>query len=234
MKLSLNKDLMGKTISNVIVVGCGILLLFILYNLGNIEKGFARGLDILAPFIYGFAFAYILAYPMRTIERKWLKFLDKYHKRGLKRAIAIFIVVIIALLILFITISIVLPQFAENIVIVLNKTPVYLEKAEKFIVDTAYRFDISEQFLQSSLGSWESIAQNISNMIKTMIPQMVDISIGLTTDIFDLVLSLIISVYLLAGKERFFAQIKKLLYAFMPDNYVQKIIEITIQCHHTF
>ncbi|WP_346873677.1 AI-2E family transporter [Clostridium sp. UBA5988] len=44
----------------------------------------------------------------------------------------------------------------------------------------------------------------------------------------------IISIYLLAGKEKFFAQIKKFLYAMLPEKPVKYVIELTRSSHKTF
>lgn len=70
MKIKLNSNIAKRTISNIIVVSVGIILFFIIKNLGGIFNKAGEIIKLLMPFIYGFAMAYLLAIPLKFLEDK--------------------------------------------------------------------------------------------------------------------------------------------------------------------
>ncbi len=234
MKIPWEKGLSARTISNCITIMVGILFFFLLHKLPDLWSGVSRVLDILMPFFYGFAVAYILAYPLRAIENKWLGWMDRFGKRKLKRFLAIFIVMGIAIFLILLLIYIVIPQMMTNLLTIFNNAPHYLSVIESTIVQVAQHFDLDPQVMQSSLVSWTNLANEVQSFISTSVPYIVNTSINLTSYLLDVAVSFIIAVYMLASKEKFMAQIKKLLYAFVPSHYVRRIVDITMQCHTTF
>ena len=66
------------------------------------------------------------------------------------------------------------------------------------------------------------------------LPLVFNVTKNLTTGLTNLVLGIIISVYFLVGKERFFAQIKKFLYALLPKDLVGRLIDITHTSNRIF
>lgn len=57
---------------------------------------------------------------------------------------------------------------------------------------------------------------------------------SVTSRVMSFVVGIIISIYVLMGKERFFAQSKKLLSALIPTPAVDRIVQITHQSHEIF
>jgi len=80
MKIKLNSNIAKRTISNIIVVSVGIILFFIIKNLGGIFNKVGEVIKLLMPFIYGFSMAYLLAIPLKFLEDKVLKFMDKKNQ----------------------------------------------------------------------------------------------------------------------------------------------------------
>ena len=80
-----------------------VVLYFLLNNLSDIYGVFTKLLHVMSPFIVGAAIAYILNVPMRKVERGLFKNPDKFSGpkwHGRRRALAIFITISIAFLVI--------------------------------------------------------------------------------------------------------------------------------------
>ena len=100
----------ARSISNLLVVLIGILFYVALNNFGVIQVKLASFLNVLAPFITGFAIAYLLNTPMSFFERK------VYCKLKRRRALSVLTVYLLALVVLVILLNLIIPQVAQSIV----------------------------------------------------------------------------------------------------------------------
>lgn len=90
MKIQWTKEHTANLITGSIIAVAGILIFFTLRNFNRISDFFSWVLGILAPFIYGFIFAYLMNPTMKFIERTLANPLEKKKPRPkLKRMLAV-------------------------------------------------------------------------------------------------------------------------------------------------
>lgn len=234
MKIKLNSNIAKRTISNIIVVSVGIILFFIIKNLGGIFNKAGEIIKLLMPFIYGFAMAYLLAIPLKFLEDKVLKFMDKKNQYKAKRFISITITYISAAILISIIFSILVPELSRSIYTLLENIPEYINALEEYINNIVIALNLNGDMVEDIVKDFNSISKYITSIAGTAVLDLFQFSANITQYILNIFIATIISIYLLAGKEKFFAQIKKFLYAMLPEKPVKYVIELTRSSHKTF
>lgn len=234
MKIKLNSNIAKRTISNIIVVSVGIILFFIIKNLGGIFNKAGEIIKLLMPFIYGFAMAYLLAIPLKFLEDKDLKFMDKKNQYKAKRFISITITYISAAILISIVFSILVPELSRSIYTLLENIPEYIKALEEYINNIVIALNLNGDMVEDIVKDFNSISKYITSIAGTAVLDLFQFSANITQYILNIFIATIISIYLLAGKEKFFAQIKKFLYAMLPEKSVKYVIELTRSSHKTF
>lgn len=234
MKIKLNSNIAKRTISNIIVVSVGIILFFIIKNLGGIFNKVGEIIKLLMPFIYGFSMAYLLAIPLKFLEDKVLKFMDKKNQYKAKRFISITITYISAAILISIVFSILVPELSRSIYTLLENIPEYIKALEEYINNIVIALNLNGDMVEDIVKDFNSISKYITSIAGTAVLDLFQFSANITQYILNIFIATIISIYLLAGKEKFFAQIKKFLYAMLPEKPVKYVIELTRSSHKTF
>ena len=184
----------------------GVLLLFI-------KKLFG----ILTPVIYGFALAYLLAPIVNFFDRTLANAFPKLRSSGV-RAISILITWAMAALVIYILMSILLPQLYASVLLLGGNMETYYR--------TVYNWVTRMLENNPNVASWatnmirEYYKELVSWVTDTWIPQAQQTIALLTGGVVsvviflkDLLVGVIVSIYLLGTKERFGAHSRALLYS---------------------
>ena len=219
------------TISSVVSVSVAMLI----FRNGNTSSSLSRFLTVLSPLIWGFALAYLLAPALRRLENLLSKITDRKKPRPtLKRVIALAIIYIILIVVLFSVISWLLPELVKSIMNLVDVLPGYARYLGTQLTNFLAKHDIDTQQLAQALGAGENWLDSALNYLRPLLNNVVNISMSLTSTLSNFFIGLIASIYMLAGKERFARQIKKLMYAFFPKDRVDTVIHWARQGHRTF
>ena len=169
---------------------------------------------------------------------------------GLLKGISILLSLTFAFVVLYILLAMVIPQVYLSIVGLVKSIPQYINTAEDWIM----RFlednpEIQEMFfatynpLAISFEEWlndkiipnlDSLASTLEWMKVTLLPNISgvisnvsQVVIQLLMTVKDLFIGIIVSVYLLASKDTFAAQTKKIVYSLLPTRYGDLLVEET-------
>ncbi|MDU4889631.1 MAG: AI-2E family transporter [Clostridium sp.] len=234
MKLNFSSNTVKNTISNIIVLSVAIILYFVIKNISIFFVGTKEILRILMPFVYGFAIAYILDIPMKVFERTILKPLDKKGNLKLKRTLAITITYILAGIIIAIVIAILIPELARSIGTLIENIPDYAHSLELYFTEIVTKLNLDANMVNEIIEDFNSISGYITSIGGAILGGLLQFSAGITQSVLNVFIATIISIYMLASKERFFAQVKKLLFAVLPQKPVNYLIELSDHSNKTF
>ncbi|MGN0413806.1 MAG: AI-2E family transporter [Lachnospiraceae bacterium] len=204
-------------------------------------------LRIIMPVVDGLAIAYIASPILNTIEHKIifplcdrLKIdIKKGKNRRRLRGLSIVLTLAFILLILYAFFSIVIPQLIRSIQSIIFQFPIYVYNltvlVEKLLSDNPE----VEQYVENLLNSYSSdiagwLNRSIVPQINVLIKSISLSLIGILKSLYNLVIGFIISVYVLASKERFASQTKKMCYAFFSRSTSNMIIKEFRFVHRTF
>jgi predicted PurR-regulated permease PerM len=246
MKVKFDKRYVKMGFTAFIVICASLCFYYLVFHSSSVSKGYNSFIKISMPVIDGFIIAYILTPILNLNERCVIKplFLKKHiplnekNKRKMRNFSILMTVVIVLLLIVLFT-ALVIPQLILSIQSIILEFPVYVDNLQKLIEDALK----NDPQMEKNINSWitQYSSQMDSFMNKTIMPQINDAIttfsksiINFITALWNFIIGFIISIYVMASKERFAAQAKKLTYAVWETERANKIIEGVRFTHLTF
>lgn len=184
-------------------------------NFTDISIWFNKLLSILMPFLMGILVAYLFYIPCRQIEQLYRKLKPKcIQKRA--RALSIITVYIMAILIVAIIINIIIPAVSQSIMDLANSMPGYYNKAMEYVENMPENSVIKKADIQEFIGNLQEIditkilsIENISGYIKSVV--------GVAQSIFNIFVTLIMSVYILAERGEILKFVRRLNVALFKE-----------------
>lgn len=138
-----------------------------------------------------------------------------------------------AITLLAILLQIILPQIIDSIKNLIPQITAWINTLPVIFNDLATRYELDINQLtqtQTITMIWNNVQTTITNFISdltTLIPRLFQLTTSLVGTLLNILIGIILSVYLLASKELFYAHAKKLGYALFPKNLMDKLLEIT-------
>ncbi|MBO4903797.1 MAG: AI-2E family transporter [Lachnospiraceae bacterium] len=226
-------------VNGLLIVCGGIFFYYILFHSDKLSALISAFLSILTPIISGLVIAYILNPVMRFLEKKifyplWNKLKRKKDHVYSKEKIIIRVLCAFLTLLLFIAmiygiVISVVPQLVINIQSVLSRIPVYLLNINDYYANilikypnlesilTQYSVDLSQFFYNKVRPYFEDIISKTSTSLLGSI-------VTIFKSLLNFIIGVIISLHLLIDKERFVAQSKKVLYAYLKRERANNFI----------
>ena len=216
---------------------CAILVFYdTFYMSGELQRFVSKLMSILAPVVYGFAIAYLLTPVVNWLEelivKGWQKsksLRDKKpkHARVWLRAVSILITELLVIFLIYLLMSVLIPQLVDSVAALISNAESYYNT----IYDWANRLLSSD----SGFGAWVAklVTDNYDDAMTFLrdkiLPwaqnMLTDLTGGIWSGIWgvvtfakNLVIGMIVSVYLLAMKEKSLARCCKLVYGIFSEN----------------
>lgn len=212
---------------NILVVTYFLLLAFVLINLSNILGFLGNFLSIIKPFIIGLGIAFTTNLLVKLYENNLMPILDKKNKLSkYKRSLSITLS-ILTLLILFWTLLVfVLPQFADSIKILVDSIPIYMKSLEEFVTPYVSSTEILNTLWEKLITAWQDVLQYVGQFLGQSISGIINTTFTITSGIFNLIISFVIAIYMLASKEQLILHMKKVIYAVFNKKIAEKIMDV--------
>ncbi len=221
----------------IILITYAILLYLAVSNISDVIAFLGKILAVLSPFILGIVFAYILNILMSLFERMLYSKLDQSKKSfvsKLKRPLSILTTFVVVFAFITAIILFVVPQLSQSISTLTSNMNGYLESLQKFINDMTVKYNLTGEFWSNITINWNEIVAKASEILRVALPQILVFTLGLTNGIINFIMGLIISIYLLATKEKMIRILKKLTYAFTSKNTSARLIDTSVQTNKAF
>lgn len=213
----------SRTISNMIVVFAGILFFLVLSNFGIVREKLDGFLKILAPFIVGFAVAYLLNTPMSFFERKI------YYKLKRRRALAVLTVYLLAIAVVAVLLNLILPQVGQSISLLLGNMNTYAGNLNDLVEKLIEYFHLEGDSLNELVLYYQGLLKQLATMATQALPDLFNFGMAVGSGVISAITALISSIYMLVGKGRLVPQLKKIIYAFVPTPKAERFLDI---CRH--
>ena len=235
MKNLLPEEQHARTISNIIVVCTGILLAAALFYIKNIASFIGKVTDVITPFIIGIAVAFLLMPIVHKVEDFFNRalFKRKPHaklSRGLATAIA-FIVLITLVSAFF---GMLVPQLISSVKSIVPTVSRFYNTNADYINQFLLKYEFLNIENEQLVVAWEKIVSEFGNYANLLVDFLLTFSSSIYNIIFPVLLGLIAAFYLLMDKERFSAQIKKIIYAVWKKDTCETMIYWTRRANHIF
>ena len=222
-----------------LITYAGIVFL-VVTNLGGILGQISWITSVVRPFTFGLVIAFVLNRPFRMIRsRLYIPLLKKtgLSEKKVSSISGILSILSVYFLLFFVTgllISSVIPELISSIESFSGNMDTYLNLITTLISRIAVQFQLDSEVVNLLNTYWEDLLAGIGQMLNTLLPALVSFSMGAATSIYNVFSGLIISVYLLTGKEKLILTFKKILYAFLPDRWADYIMHVGHVANRSF
>ena len=177
-------------------------------NFTQIGQFIANLIGILMPFIMGALIAYILYIPCKKVEECFNRTKYKFLKKR-RRGLAIFTVYLIILIILFILVNVILPPITNSVYDLLNNLPGYyktITNGLNELPEDSFWVKINAQEIVNKISKIDFAKYLSVESITGYIKGVISVASG----IFDVFVTIIISIYILRDRARIIKFLRKL------------------------
>lgn len=223
--------------SNILLATYVVVLSFLLLNIKDVFKLLGYILGILSPFLLAISIAFVLNLPMKFFENKVLKNLDNNKSkfvRNLKRPLAITLTLLSVLGVITGIIIYVIPQLSESISTLIKIIPESVKSFEELMTQNTSSVNIINEVWNQIVVMWKEILQVVGSVTGVILSQLLDITIGVTSTIANFFVALVLSIYMLASKEKLILQVKKIIYAYANKKVADKTMEVATISNRMF
>ena len=149
----------------------------------------------------------------------------------------IIIAVVAAIIVLTIFFWIVNPQIVSSVTSIAVQIPGWMTSVEAFANDIIAKYDLYNlptSTLQQIMKAFEQVLSSVTGVLTDAIPHVWKATLSVTTGVLNFILGIIISIYMLVNKERFIAQLKKVLSAFCKRDNLAHLEHVAHEANRTF
>ena len=227
MKLEENKKYIKIAVTGISIALGSCVCLFAFYRSSEVQTFINKIFSILRPFLYGAVVAFLLTPMCRELEITLETWMGQ-EKAKKSKYLSILISMVFAITIVSVLGLIVVPQVVRSLVGVVNALPGQIRslnaQIDQLLVDQP---DLREQ--------WEGFSKQMLNEIeiwrnKDLLPLAQTVLSGTATYVTsllvfikDILLGLVISVYLLATRDQFFAQGRLLIRSIFNNVWADRV-----------
>ena len=215
---------------NILIVTYGLIMFFLISNLKYVSHVIDNLIEIILPVIFGCVLAFFLNMPMSFLEKKIRILLKKFNLNEKKvftisRAMSLVIVFLTLIIGGTLVIDVVIPEILHNLYTFIEKAPEQIKNIEKFLTQNSNNNYILETIFSKFNKVDNNIMSIVNNILKTSFSGILNITLGITNVLINLILGLVISIYILLEKESLKFQIKTIICKFMKDKHKRYVIE---------
>ena len=208
------------------VIAAALLFYFAVGNIKVFGNTVSRLVSILAPFIWGLVICYLLSPLMRSVEsRLFLPLARKLYRKNKKndgrrfaRVLTVIFCEIVLILVLVALVYLIIPQMLSSVQTLISNSGAYIDNLSKWADGLFENYPVLDDYLGGFLDNFNT---NLGNWLETkLLPRVGSVVssvtsgvYGLAKSIYNLIIGIIVSIYLLSDKEGFVAAVKRLTYA---------------------
>ncbi|MGN0553484.1 MAG: AI-2E family transporter [Oscillospiraceae bacterium] len=222
MKIEYNHKYATVSFYAIVTFAICLLLVVLVQKNAVISSALGSFAKVIAPVTWGIVIAYIVNPLMKFYERIFSKcFEQKKPRRKLVRTFSVAFGLLSLVAVLFAIVAILLPQVVESVIGIARNFNSYLINFESWIYKFVEDYPDIYTFVQTQ---FDSIQPKLTEFINEIVPKLGEFAIklkdgalGFIVGIKDFVIGFIVAIYLLFSKEKFIAQLRKIVAAILPE-----------------
>ncbi len=245
MKFKINNKYFRWGLTAFIVLASAIGFYYLIFHSSSLKSNFQKFMNILMPILVGMGMAYLLTPILNYMEHKVLfPLCDHFRiRKGPKRDKAVRCVGILITMALFIgTIYVLIYMLVSQIVPSVQKIVSNFDSYTDSFMNWLNKVMEDNPELGTFLtNTFEKYSSDLENWLKGLLPDTLDLlkkvsmgALGTLGVLLNLAIGFIISVYVLASKDRFVGQAKKIAYALLEQDVANTVISNFRFTHRTF
>lgn len=185
-------------------------------------------LSTISPFLIGILIAFLIN-PLVNWMRQTI-FIKLLHvkNKGLNKILAILFSYILVLSVIIVGLIYIIPEIINSLRMLLEQMPSWANTIMDFINRMADRYpELDFKYIQSTISNADATLQStLSDIIKNMTTTIVVTGVSIVKFIFNFIVAIIVSCYLIIDKKMQARSIKRIIFAFLKEEKAKRICSI--------
>lgn len=218
------------------LIVCGTIFAMLIINWSDTKAFIIHLIAVISPFLGALLLAYFLL-PIVTWFERGINRLFVHNKRPRTvRYISILLAYLIVIGFIIVACVFVIPQVGESIRELTDSVPVMYDHIANFLMNIQDRYpDIDMKRITGKLNEMVPELVNFgTNLVGNVVPLLYSWSVSVVKITINVLLAIIISVYMIASKEFFRCQAKRLIYALLSEKHGNELCKTCRECNDIF
>lgn len=227
-----------------LVIAACIVFYFALLRMTHISDTFQIVFDVLKPVVYGAVIAYLLNPIVNKIDKYLIPVLKKkLSKEGqaekLSRSVGIFVAIVFLITLIVALFNLLIPELYISIKNMISTLPGQLNDLVRKLNEVQLNDTTTNKLIQAAVAEGTTMIQNWlrQDLLGQVNEWMSNLTVGIISffsEIFNALIGIIVSIYILFSKELFVRQSKKIVYAVMKPNHANMLLHLTVKSNEIF
>lgn len=223
MKIKWNSKYTTIAVYSLLVSFSTIVFYLIASQVDSFRLQLGKYLSVFTPFIMGFVIAYLFNFILEFYEEKLLKNLKK---KNIRRLLGVLLTYITAFFMFILFLEFVFPQVLDSIIGIVNDMPVYIKEVSDYILKLEQKLDLPDDLKKILMSKWTEFMDFMLVFGTNLLPKIGNFTKTLVSSIWNIILALIISIYLLIDKEQLLALVTKITKSLLSEERASRFVEL--------
>ncbi len=218
-----------------------ILVFVALFNYKILLAGLKLIGKVILPFAVGGAIAFVINVPMNFIERKLFGKAKKNKKKwakSLARPLSFILALCFVIGIIAIVVFVVVPELGRTIMNLGKTLQEVIPKIQQWAIELFQDNPDLVAYIAGLEFEWDTILGNVVNFLKngagSVLGGTMEAAMSIISGVSTFFIAFVFSCYILMQKERLSVQVRKLMYAFLPEDWTDILIALGSVTYKTF
>ena len=209
-------------------------LVFVVVRLDLLWSGFRAVLSNFTPLFAGLAIAFVLVRPCAFFRRTLDKGLGGTPFARLSLPLAAALSYLLLIGVVAALFAFVIPQFALSVGRFAANLGGYLAQVQVWINELMAWLNLEQLDLSQFSQTLREFVNGLFSALTSAVPQLLSLTSGLVSVVVTMVLALVFSIYMLAGKDTLLGQCRRVLRAYVPKKVYDVVLDVTALTAETF
>ena len=236
--MDLNKETIKKIRGLVLFTA---VVLVAAWNYESVFQGIKFLGKVILPFALGGGIAFVLNVPMRYLEEKFFKKAKEAKKKWalkLARPISFVVTILLVLSVIGIVLLVVIPELGNTIMNLGKTLQEFVPQVKEYAVNVFNENEELVAWIQEIEFNWDEILNKGMGFLKNgagnVLGSTVQVAKNVVSGMVTFFIALVFACYVLLQKEKLSVQVKKLMTAFMPEDWKNIVLAFASVTHKTF
>ncbi len=226
------------------VVAASIMFYFALLRVTNLTVTFELIFDALKPVIYGCIIAYLLNPIVKKIDYKLVPFLEKRIKdkkkvRKISRSVGIIASLVFLFALITLLCNLLIPELYKSIRNLIFTLPSQLNQVIYNLNNIELKDSAATRVLRTVIEEGTTMFQSwlrtdLMEQVNEIMTNLTEGVLNVLSELFDFLVGVIVSVYVMFNREEFARQSKKAVYALFEPRRANLILHLSNKSHDIF
>ncbi len=235
MKIKWNEKYTSIAIYTFLVFSGTIVFYLIASQISGFKLQMNSLISIFNPFIIGFVMAYLFNFILVMSENKLKKHSEYFKKhKNKRRGLGLVITYLVVGMFIFLFVKFLFPQLLDSLIGLVNDIPSYIKEISNMVDQVFDKVDLTPELNNMLDDKWQEFMEFIVVFMTNLIPKIGNFGKSILSSIWNIILGLIVSIYLLIDKEEFNALVTKVNYGLFSEKNADTLVSLVQRADHIF